>query len=214
MKNIVITGNIGAGKSTLISKLAEILPNNLILGEPVGENPYLNEFYEKLKFFGETNKSNANEMSKISLTMQLFLHYYRLTQQFQIKDLICYDYIIQDRYLYDQLIFSQVMVKQGIISLKDFNLFRNIFDATYNITKEIDILIYLKVSPHILMRRINERNRDCEKDITSDYIIELNKKYNNMFEHNLSHIKNQYTIDYDVIDDDLFNNIKNIITEN
>jgi deoxyadenosine/deoxycytidine kinase len=211
MKNIVITGNIGAGKSTLVNKISGILPNSLILEEPVGENPYLNDFYSKLKLFSENNKSNANDMSKISLTMQLFLHYYRLTQQFQIKNLICYDYIIQDRYLYDQLVFSQVMLKQGIISLKDFNLFRDIFDATYNITKEIDILIYLKVSPHILMNRIAERNRECEKDITLDYITELNKKYNNMFEHKLSHIKNQYTIDYDNISDDIFNNIINII---
>lgn len=184
MKNIVITGNIGAGKTTLVNKLQKLLPECHIFNEPVDENPYIDNFYK--------------DMTKYSLSMQLFLHYFRLTQQYKIDEFKYHHYIIQDRYLYDQLVFSKVMYNSKVMSEKDFNLFNNIFNDTFKLGKEVDILIYLKVSPHVLMERIKQRNRECEKDITPDYIVMLNEEYNNVFNKGvLPNVKQQYVINYD-----------------
>lgn len=209
MKNIVITGNIGAGKSTIVKKLSKDLINSTILHEPVEENVYIDEFYKVLSLYNN-NITFFPQMNEISLKMQLFLHYFRLTQQFQMLT-FDNDYVIQDRYLYDQLVFSQVMAKNGMMSVENFNLFRNIFDKTLMIAKEIDVLIYLQVSPENLMSRIKQRNRDCEKDITIDYITQLNKQYNMLFDDKLPNVKNQYVIDYNYISSEKYNSILDII---
>lgn len=206
IKNIVITGNIGDGKSTLVDKLTKVLPRSFILNEPVSEKPYIDKFYVELDKFKKTNQI-TKDLNKVSLEMQLFLHYFRLTQQFQLKYITQKDYIIQDRYLYDQLIFSQVMLKQGILSPTDYDLFYQIYQSTFRLAREIDVLIYLSVTPENLMKRIAQRNRDCEKDITFDYISALNDKYDNTFKKDLPHIKQKYIIDYNNISDETFESI-------
>jgi deoxyadenosine/deoxycytidine kinase len=206
IKNIVVTGNIGAGKSTLVEKLTKVLPRSFILSEPVSENPYIDKFYIELDKFKKTNQI-TKELNKVSLEMQLFLHYFRLTQQFQLKYINQKDFIIQDRYLYDQLVFSQVMVKQGILSPNDYDLFYQIFNSTFRLAREIDDLIYLSATPETLMKRIEQRNRDCEKDITIDYISALNDEYDEVFKKQLPHVKHTHIIDYNNITDETFESI-------
>lgn len=47
-KYLVVAGNIGAGKSSLVRLLADRLDCKPYY-EPVGENPYLEDFYEDMR---------------------------------------------------------------------------------------------------------------------------------------------------------------------
>lgn len=191
----IITGNIGAGKTTLCKKINNLLPNVEFYEEPVEDNPYLNLFY--------------NDMKKYSLKMQLFMHYYRMTQYYQFMQE--YDnkkIILQDRSIYDQLIFSNVMRKQGILSDKDYNLFKSIYNDSIKLMKQPKFIFYLKVTQDNLVDRIKQRGRECEMSITPEYLEELSREYESVF----GSIPNVIEVDYNNFDPTTV--ISHIITNN
>lgn len=160
MSYIVITGNIGAGKSTLSDKLSRDL-NIGVLSEPVDDNPYLEKFYAD-------PKPNA-------LRLQLFLHYYRFTQLYMMQQTS--GHVISDRCIFDQHIFSKMMVEDGLLKHSEYDLFQHLYNDMRPLITKPDLTIYIRNSTETLMTRIATRGRDCEKNIPFDYIRRLNEKY-------------------------------------
>lgn len=158
---ICITGNIGAGKSTLVERLSKDLHLN-ILSEPVDDNPYLEKFYAD-------PKPNA-------LRLQLFLHYYRFTQLYKVRQEPATP-VISDRCIFDQLIFSKMMIEDGMLEHAEFDLFWKLYDDMRPLIDRPDMTIYIRNEVDTLMERIHTRGRDCEKGIPREYIKRLNDKY-------------------------------------
>jgi deoxyadenosine/deoxycytidine kinase len=158
---ICITGNIGAGKSTLVERLSKDLHLN-ILSEPVDDNPYLEKFYAD-------PKPNA-------LRLQLFLHYYRFTQLYKVRQEPATP-VISDRCIFDQLIFSKMMIEDGMLEQSEFDLFWKLYDDMRPLIDRPDMTIYIRNSVDNLMDRIHTRGRECEKGIPREYIKRLNDKY-------------------------------------
>ena len=160
--HIAITGNIGAGKTTLARKLAEHYKWD-VLYEAVEGNPYLADFYE--------------DMARWSFHLQIFFLNSRFAQAQQIRAMH-YQTVVQDRTIFeDAFIFAKNLHESGLMSEKDFE---NYFSLYRNINKSIqapDVVIYLKADLPKLKKQIQKRGREFELSIGDEYLANLNRLY-------------------------------------
>jgi len=159
--HIAVAGNIGAGKTTL----TELLAKNygwIPFYEDVDDNPYLNDFY--------------NDMQRWSFNLQIFFLNSRFKHILKIRE--SDKTIIQDRTIYeDAEIFAPNLHAMGLLSTRDFNTYRTIFDLMVSLVNPPDLLIYLRGSIPTLVNQIQKRGRAYENSIRLDYLKELNKRY-------------------------------------
>ena len=161
IKHIAIAGNIGAGKTTLTKILAKHF-NWSPHFEDVENNPYLNDFY--------------NDMHRWSFNLQIYFLNSRLKQ---IVDISKGDQtVIQDRTIYeDAYIFAENLHDMGLMTTRDYENYRSIFENITSFIKPPDLLIYLKASVPTLVNNIQRRGREYEAGIRLDYLSKLNDKY-------------------------------------
>ena len=161
--HIAIAGNIGSGKTTLTKMLAQHYgwtPKY----ESVDFNPYLSDFYQ--------------DMERWSFNLQIYF----LNKRF--KDVVDIaktdDIIIQDRTIYeDACIFAPNLHDMGLMSSRDFENYKDLFDLMMSLVGNPDLLIYLKSSIPNLISQIQKRGRDYEQSISIEYLSGLNDKYDN-----------------------------------
>jgi deoxyadenosine/deoxycytidine kinase len=159
--HIAITGNIGAGKTTLATKLAEHFGWE-VLYEAVEGNPYLPPFYE--------------DMPRWAFHLQMYFLKSRYEQVLQIQK--SNRRIIQDRTIYeDAHIFAMNLFKSGIMSTHDYATYRGIFDLMMRSVKAPDLTIYLKADLPKLLSQIKKRGRDFEVNMSEKYLGDLNEHY-------------------------------------
>lgn len=158
--NIGISGIIGVGKSTLTEKLGNIL-NFDIMREPVETNEYLDKFY--------------NDMNRYSFPMQIYLlnHRFKQHQQMVWSD----KNTIQDRTIYEDVIFAKLLNDSNLMEDIDFKTYKQLFDNMANFLHKPDLIVYLNVEPEEALRRIKLRNRECEQNITIEYLTDLKNGY-------------------------------------
>jgi len=160
--HIAIVGNIGAGKTTLTEMLAKNYGWEPLY-EAVDNNPYLEDFY--------------SDMKRWSFNLQIYF----LNSRFrQIVDIQKGDgNILQDRTIYeDAFIFAENLHDMGLMTSRDYENYRAIFDNITSFIKPPDLLIYLKASVPTLVSNIQRRGREYEIGIRLDYLSKLNEKYN------------------------------------
>jgi len=159
--HIAIVGNIGAGKTTL----TELLAKNYgwePLYEAVDNNPYLEDFY--------------SDMKRWSFNLQIYFLNNRFQQIIEIQK--GSRNIIQDRTIYeDAFIFAENLHDMGLMTSRDYENYRAIFDNITSFIKPPDLLIYLKASVPTLVNNIQRRGREYETGIRLDYLSKLNDKY-------------------------------------
>ena len=161
--HIAIAGNIGSGKTTLTKMLASHYGWTPKF-ESVDFNPYLSDFYD--------------DMSRWSFNLQIYF----LNKRF--KDVVDIaktdDIIIQDRTIYeDACIFAPNLHDMGLMSSRDFENYKDLFDLMMSLVGKPDLLIYLRSSIPNLVSQIQKRGREYEKGIRIDYLTGLNEKYEN-----------------------------------
>ena len=159
--HIAITGNIGAGKTTLTTMLSKHY-NWEAKYEEVDNNPYLADFY--------------NDMQRWSFNLQIFF----LNQRFKgIVDIQRSNInVIQDRTIYeDARIFAPNLHSMGLMSSRDFENYNSLFDLMLSLVNPPDLLIYLRSSIPNLVSQIHKRGRDYESGIRIDYLSGLNNRY-------------------------------------
>lgn len=161
--HIAITGNIGAGKTTLATMLAEYYGWE-VLYEAVDGNPYLPPFYE--------------DMEKWAFHLQIYFLNSRFEQVLKIKDLTKEKTIIQDRSIYeDAYIFARNLYESGKFNITDYNTYKSLFNTITQAITHPDLMVYLRADLPKLQKQISKRGRDFEKNIDPDYLISLNKLY-------------------------------------
>ena len=158
---IAISGNIGAGKTSLTKLISKSLGYTPYY-EDVIANPYLDDFY--------------NQMERWSFNLQVYFLNSRFRQVSQIrqsgKD------IIQDRTIYeDAHIFAPNLHAMGLMTNRDYENYRSLFDLMESFVKGPDLLIYLRSSIPNLVSQIHKRGRDYENSISIDYLSRLNERY-------------------------------------
>jgi deoxyadenosine/deoxycytidine kinase len=164
--HIAIGGNIGSGKTTLAELLAKHYgwePHY----ENVDDNPYLADFYA--------------DMQRWAFNLQIFFVKSRFEQVLKIKQS---DHtVIQDRTIYeDAYIFAPNLHDMGLISTRDYETYRGLFELMSSMVSPPDLLIYLKASVPTLVKQIQKRGRKYEASIRLDYLQSLNERYDNWIE--------------------------------
>ena len=159
--HIAVAGNIGAGKTTLSELLAKHYrwtPHY----EDVDQNPYLNDFY--------------NDMQRWSFNLQIYFLNSRFQQILDIRE--SGKTIIQDRTIYeDAEIFAPNLHSMGLMSTRDFNNYKKLFDLMVSLIQPPDLLIYLRATVPTLVNQIQKRGREYENSIRLDYLKQLNERY-------------------------------------
>ncbi|GAA3513549.1 deoxynucleoside kinase [Aquimarina addita] len=159
--HVAIAGNIGAGKTTLTKLLAKHYKWEPQF-EDVLENPYLEDFY--------------NKMERWSFNLQIYFLNSRFRQILEIrergKD------IIQDRTIYeDAYIFAPNLHAMGLMTNRDFENYKSLFDLMESVVEGPELLIYLRSSIPNLVGQIHKRGREYENTISIDYLSRLNERY-------------------------------------
>jgi len=160
-KFVAVAGNIGVGKSTLVSMLCKKLDWQPFY-EPVSENPYLADFY-------------AN-MGAWAFHSQVFFLTRRLRAHVELSQFA--GSVVQDRSVYeDAEIFAQNLYLQGHIQERDYHTYRELYETAVQLLPPPDLMIYLRASVPTLLQRISSRGRDYERTIAPEYLESLNALY-------------------------------------
>lgn len=159
--HVAIAGNIGAGKTTLTKLLAKHF-NWEPQFEDVVDNPYLDDFYTK--------------MERWSFNLQVYFLNSRFRQVLEIRE--SGQDTIQDRTIYeDAHIFAPNLHSMGLMTNRDFENYKSLFELMESLVKGPDLLIYLRSSIPNLVGQIHKRGRDYENSISIDYLSRLNERY-------------------------------------
>ena len=184
---MVISGNIGVGKTTLAKKIAKKYNWELQL-EEVKDNPYLDDFYKSMKDW--------------SFHLQIFFLNSRFNQIQKISE--TNNIVIQDRSIYeDYEVFTKTLHDSGVLKEREFNNYKRLYNTILKYTKEPDLLIYLKNNKiDNIISNIKKRSRDFEKEIDRNYLIKLDQYYKKWIEkHPKKRILKIDLTDYDFIKD-------------
>ena len=172
---IAIEGNIGAGKTTLASKLAEDCNAKLVL-ERFADNPFLPKFYK--------------DQSRYAFPLEMsFLadRYQQLSDDLAQFDLFK-DFVVADYHIFKSLIFAKVTLQED-----EFRLYKTMFDIIHKEMPKPDLYVYLYQNTERLLENIKKRGRSYEQEIPADYLEKINQGY-------LDYIKTQTDLNVLIID--------------
>ena len=173
MTVIILSGPIGAGKSSLTSILAKYLGTKPFY-ESVDNNPVLPLFYADPK--------------KYAFLLQVFF----LNTRFRsIKDALTDDNNVLDRSIYEDALFFQMNADIGRATKEEvatyYELLNNMMSELEHMPKKNpDLLVHIKVSYDTMIKRIQKRGRPYEQlsyDATlEDYYKRLLRYYKPWYE--------------------------------
>ena len=159
--HIAIAGNIGAGKTSLTDLLSKHYKWQGHFEEVV-ENPYLDDFY--------------HQMERWSFNLQIYFLNSRFGQLIEIQN--SGKNVIQDRSIYeDAHIFAPNLHAMGLLSQRDYQNYKSLFELMENMVTGPDLMIYLRSSIPNLVGNIHKRGREFENSISIDYLSRLNERY-------------------------------------
>ncbi|MCH2083921.1 MAG: deoxynucleoside kinase [Saprospiraceae bacterium] len=160
---IAIEGNIGAGKTTLTTMIAEEFGCRLIL-EQFTDNPFLPFFYEQperyafpveLFFMTERHKQLQEELGQINLFQQTLL---------------------ADYFFLKTLLFAR-----NNLNTEEYRLFQRLFHILNASFPKPELLVYLHRPVDDLLKNIDKRGRDFEKDMAPEYLLQIQNAYFDFF---------------------------------
>ena len=172
---IAFEGNIGAGKTTLATKIAEDFNAKTVL-ERFADNPFLPKFYEdqnryafplEMSFLADRYKQLSDDLAQFDLFK---------------------DFIVADYHIFKSLIFAKITLAED-----EYRLYRTLFDIVYREMPKPDLYVYLYQNTERLLANIKKRGRSYEQNIPADYLDKINSGY-------LDYIKSQTDLNVLIID--------------
>lgn len=172
---IAFEGNIGAGKTTLVHKIADDFNAKTVL-ERFADNPFLPKFYKD-----QNRYAFPLEMSFLAD------RYQQLSDDLAQFDLFK-DFIVADYHIFKSLIFAKITLAED-----EYRLYRNLFDIIYKEMPKPDLYVYLYQNTERLLQNIKKRGRSYEQNIEAEYLDKINNGY-------LEYIKSQFDLNVLIID--------------
>jgi deoxyadenosine/deoxycytidine kinase len=163
-KYVVIEGNIGAGKTSVVDLLAKTLDARVLL-ETFENNPFLPEFYK--------------DRNKNAFPLEMFFLAERYRQMNALRP--------EQQDIFNQLIISDYFISKSAI-FSGFNLQRNEWDLFIRFFEIVEkslplpeLLIYLHRDTDYLLRHIRQRGRGYEQHIEAAYLESVSQGYQKFF---------------------------------
>lgn len=156
---IAIEGNIGAGKTTLATRLSQQFSTRLIL-EQFEDNSFLPKFYE--------------DPARYAFPLELsFLadRFQQLKNQAAAQDMF-HPVTIADYFILKSLIFAK-----KTLNSEEFTLYTRLFSIIENVLPKPDLLVYLYMDVSRLQANIRNRGRFYEQKIEDDYLQRIQEGY-------------------------------------
>jgi deoxyguanosine kinase len=161
---IAIEGPIGAGKTTVVDKLAERLDANKVL-EDGTTNPFLRAFYD--------GKPGVAFQAELFFLLSRYRQQQEMTQRQLFAQATLSDYVFEKSRLF------------AYLNLDDSELL--IFDKLFSLLSESvpkpDLVVYLQAPTEVLMKRVRARERPEDTSCSEEYLAEVNRAYNHYFFH-------------------------------
>lgn len=168
--NIYIEGNIGVGKSTLINKIEEKFKDKFnYIQEPVEE---------------WTSHKIDNSETKINFLSLYYLNPEKYSFLFQcvatlslLKKKLENKINIIERSVYSSLfVFSKNLYDKKLITFEEYEFLKMWKDQYYKEEKKF-IIIYIKDTSENCLKRIKQRNRKEEENISLEYLNQIENNY-------------------------------------
>jgi len=172
---IAVEGNIGAGKTTLVSKIAEDFNAKTVL-ERFADNPFLPKFYKD-----QNRYAFPLEMSFLAD------RYQQISDDLAQFDLFK-DFVVADYHIFKSLIFAKITLADD-----EYRLYSNLFHIIYKEMPKPDLYVYLYQNSERLLQNIKKRGRSYEQEIPAEYLDKINTGY-------LDYIKSQTDLNVLIID--------------
>lgn len=156
---ISIEGNIGAGKTTLATRMSKQFNSRLIL-EQFEDNSFLPKFYE--------------DPSRYAFPLELsFLadRFQQLKSQLAVQDMF-HPVTISDYFILKSLIFAK-----KTLNSEEFTLYSRLFSIIENVLPKPDLLVYLYLHIDRLQLNIRLRGRVYEQKIEDEYLQRIQDGY-------------------------------------
>jgi deoxyguanosine kinase len=163
---VVIEGNIGAGKTTLASRIADQFNAHLIL-EHFADNPFLPKFY------------TDPEKYSFPLELSFLASRYRQLKDELVPQNLFKAFTVADYYFMKSLVFAA-----STLTGDEYNLYRQIFYIIYGSLPKPDIYVYLHLNTDRLITNIGRRGRNYEQSITTEYLQKIQDSYFSFFRQN------------------------------
>ncbi len=172
---VAFEGNIGAGKTTLATKIAEDFNAKSVL-ERFADNPFLPKFYKdqnryafplEMSFLADRYKQLSDDLSQFDLFK---------------------DFVVADYHIFKSLIFAKITLADD-----EYRLYSNLFHIIYKEMPKPDLYVYLYQNSERLLQNIKKRGRSYEQEIPSEYLDKINTGY-------LDYIKSQTDLNVLIID--------------
>ena len=168
--DLAIAGVIGVGKTTMASLLCN-KRNGKLFKECVVNNPYLSLFYNAPKKYAFQLQIKFLQ-TRLEDCMEITANAPEKNNGGQVK------MYVQDRTIYEDLIFAKMLHDMGDITDLDYNTYIKLFHVTTKTIRTPDVIVWLRATPEECFKRINIRNRECETGVKVDYLVKLDECYN------------------------------------
>ena len=161
---IAVDGPIGAGKTTVVDKLAERLDANKVL-EDWSTNPFLRAFYD--------GKAGAAFQTELFFLLSRYRQQQELLQRQLFTQATLSDYVFEKSRLF------------AYLNLDDSELliFEKLFSLLSESVPKPDLVVYLQAPTEVLVKRVKARGRPEETNFSPEYLAEVNRAYNHYFFH-------------------------------
>lgn len=156
---IAIEGNIGAGKTTLATKLSKDHNARLIL-EQFSDNPFLPKFYE--------------DKRKYAFPLELSF----LAERYQqLKNELNHSNLFKPNLVSDYFFLKSLIFAQANLSADEYNLYTRLFHIINDSLSKPDLFVFLYHDIEKLQQNIKKRGRAYEQSISNEYLEKIQTAY-------------------------------------
>ena len=168
---VVITGLIGAGKTSVCEALEKTLKCKVFF-EPLPEtdNFMLEEYYKDPQKY-------AYSMQTLLLALR-----FQAQQEAQWRSMrgeLC----VMDSSIYSDKAFLEVQKECGFIDENEYRAYEKLCEIHFGFLQYPDLHLHLDLSIDEEINRIKKRSRNCECNIERSYLEKLNNAYADLIPH-------------------------------
>jgi deoxyadenosine/deoxycytidine kinase len=162
---IVISGNIGAGKTSLSQIISKEMGFSVYF-EDFHSNLFLKEYYKDMKRW-----AFATQMNFLALRYEQLVHHVLLSKIPAVLDRSIYE---------DREVFAKALHEDGLMTDAEWTVYDKMYKLMVDNLPTPNLMIYLEKTVDELLRNIAKRGRDFEK-IPREYLESLDKRYKNFY---------------------------------